>query len=348
MMKNLVSFIIPLYNGKEYLANTISVIEKVNNNKEIIVVDDGSTDGSDEYCDEIKKKYSNVKIIRTENGGIFSARNVGIKNANGEYIVFIDQDDYIDATQMDNCIDLIRTKDLDAVLWSCMYDCNGTTSYCDEVREDCIVERKEIEDELIPALLFRESSQYTSFLGHVWAGIYSAELIKNNNIKFKRIVDYEDDQLFVYDILLHSKAIGFKKEAAYFWVTNPESYSHGRRRIDDIQERYERYFSHLIELYRTNVNKPNDSVIEELSVFGFQFTFCETIRNFGISLKKDDYSQIKNIERRKEYRDAIRSKSKHIREKRFKIYLLLSKLGLTRISLLCTSLYFRRRGRKQG
>lgn len=340
-MIDIVSFIIPLYNGREYINNTVNIIQQVNNKKEIIIIDDGSTDGSEEYCDELKKKYSNVVVYRTENQGIYSARNKGIEKANGQYIIFIDQDDYINASNMDRCIDFVRANKLDVTLWSCMYDRDGIISFCDEVKKDCIIDRNKIERDLIPALIYRTSSVYTSFLGHVWAGVYSTELIKKNKIKFKRFVDYEDDQLFVYDILLNAKSIGLLKVPVYYWVTNPHSYSHGRRRIDDIDKKYERYFLYLKNNYCHYVDDHNIGFLKDLEVFGHQFTFCETIRNFGISPQKGDYDILRGLEYRDDYHNSIKMKPVHISDKRFRMYLILSRLGLTRISLLCTNVFFK-------
>ena len=91
-----ISVVVPVYNVKKYLEKSFeSIIEQKYENLEIILVDDESTDGSGELCDELATKDSRVKVCHKTNGGISSARNYGILKATGDYILFVDSDDYI-------------------------------------------------------------------------------------------------------------------------------------------------------------------------------------------------------------------------------------------------------------
>ena len=93
----LISVIIPVYNVEEYLHYAIESLEKqIYKNFEIILVNDGSTDDSGKLCDEYSEKYSNVRVFHKENGGLSDARNYGVKKANGEFITFLDPDDYLE------------------------------------------------------------------------------------------------------------------------------------------------------------------------------------------------------------------------------------------------------------
>ena len=96
-MKNVkISVIIPVYNVIDFLKECLgSVLNQTYKNLEIILVDDGSTDGSSQICDEYKKKDRRIQVIHKENGGLSDARNAGIKIAQGEYFSFIDSDDWI-------------------------------------------------------------------------------------------------------------------------------------------------------------------------------------------------------------------------------------------------------------
>lgn len=92
------SIIIPVFNIEKYIAKCIeSILDQTYKDYEIIIVDDGSTDSSGKICDDFSKKYSNIKIIHKKNGGLSSARNVGIKEAMGEYLMFIDGDDFLNS-----------------------------------------------------------------------------------------------------------------------------------------------------------------------------------------------------------------------------------------------------------
>ena len=91
-----ISVIVPVYNVRKYLKKAIySIINQKYRNLEIILVDDGSTDGSGEICDEFKKIDDRIVVYHKENGGLSSTRNYGMKKATGDYVIFIDSDDYI-------------------------------------------------------------------------------------------------------------------------------------------------------------------------------------------------------------------------------------------------------------
>lgn len=112
-MKPLVSIIIPVYNVEEFLERCLdSVVNQSYRNIEIILVNDGSTDASLEICKKYYNKYSTlIRIVNKENGGLSSARNSGIKSANGAFICFIDSDDYVDEKYVEILLDnIIRTN----------------------------------------------------------------------------------------------------------------------------------------------------------------------------------------------------------------------------------------------
>ena len=97
MKEELISVVIPVYNVKKYLKKCLeTVVNQTYSNLEIILVDDGSTDGSEKICDEYATQYNNVSVIHKKNGGLSSARNAGIDVAKGKYIGFIDSDDFVD------------------------------------------------------------------------------------------------------------------------------------------------------------------------------------------------------------------------------------------------------------
>ncbi|SFC74245.1 glycosyltransferase family 2 protein [Butyrivibrio sp. YAB3001] len=110
------SVIIPVYNVKDYLNACIdSILEQSYKNFEIILVDDGSTDGSETICDEYSKKYNNIYVYHKQNGGQSSARNIGVEHANGTYFIFVDSDDFIATNTLEmfkERIDQLTTVDV--------------------------------------------------------------------------------------------------------------------------------------------------------------------------------------------------------------------------------------------
>lgn len=109
-MKDLVSIIIPVYNVEQYLEKSVmSVIQQTYPYFEVILVDDGSTDRSAALCHELASQHAQIRVVHKENGGLSSARNEGLKFATGEYIVFLDSDDYVDEDYVSYLYDLIQT-----------------------------------------------------------------------------------------------------------------------------------------------------------------------------------------------------------------------------------------------
>ena len=97
VVEYILSVIIPVYNISKYLNVCIgSVIQSVTEQSEIILVDDGSTDGSSDICDDYALKYSNISVIHKKNGGLVSARKAGARGASGKYLTFVDGDDFVD------------------------------------------------------------------------------------------------------------------------------------------------------------------------------------------------------------------------------------------------------------
>ena len=132
-MNKKVSVIIPVFNGAEWIEACLgSVLRQSYANLEVIMVDDGSTDRTIEVCQKIQKMDRRILIVRKENGGVSSARNAGLKKSNGKHVFFLDADDYIDKTVIENLVYETTKK-------------NGVVSSMVEVDDDfskVILERK--------------------------------------------------------------------------------------------------------------------------------------------------------------------------------------------------------------
>ena len=112
----LISVIIPVYNVEDYLHYAIESLEKQTyKNFEIILVNDGSTDDSGKLCDKYSEKYSNVRVFHKENGGLSDARNFGVQKAEGEFITFLDPDDYLEAYSLELLADIQEKHNCDIV-----------------------------------------------------------------------------------------------------------------------------------------------------------------------------------------------------------------------------------------
>lgn len=209
MKNNLISVIIPVYNNEQYLSRCIdSVINQTYKNLEIILVDDGSTDNSGKICDEYALKDNRIKVIHKENGGVSSARNVGLDIAKGEYIGFVDSDDYIE-------------KDMYEFLYNLILNNNVDISCCNKFDFN---NNKYLPDRSFPKeglLSLNEILQDKAFGLHIVIKLFDKNLIKN--IRFNENLTIGEDLLFCFDIIKRSKKTIFKNTAKYYYFNNTNS-----------------------------------------------------------------------------------------------------------------------------
>ena len=118
----LISIIVPVYKAEKYLHKCVdSLLEQTFTDFEILLVDDGSPDKSGEICDEYAEKDSRIRVFHKENGGVSSARNLALDNAKGEFVMFLDSDDWLDNVCLDVCINTINDNVLDVLQFGFMY-----------------------------------------------------------------------------------------------------------------------------------------------------------------------------------------------------------------------------------
>ncbi|MCL2280811.1 glycosyltransferase [Candidatus Saccharibacteria bacterium] len=209
----LVSVLLPAYNVEKYIAECLdSIIAQTYQNIEIIIVDDGTPDKAGEIADEYAKKDSRIMVIHKENGGLSTARNVGLDNAKGEYVIFVDSDDIIAPTFVEYMVGLIENMNTNI----------GASLYCyDEYNDDKPIENDHFQlwppekaIEGIYAWFFRES---------VWNKIYRRSLIEENKLRFRTELLSAEGMTFNIMTFQHSGpvAVGLKK--LYLQRFNPDS-----------------------------------------------------------------------------------------------------------------------------
>lgn len=167
------SIIIPIFNGKHFLAEAMENVLKMRCSKEILLIDDGSKDGSYEYCKENWGERTDVRIFSRGHGGITATRNYGLEQANGKWLLFADQDDVVAAETVDKVICWAEQEQLDTVIWSTerLYE-DGTTKPCDTVKffKNQILTGASVRNELASDMLMNTDNRYVSYLGHLWGG----------------------------------------------------------------------------------------------------------------------------------------------------------------------------------
>lgn len=187
-----ISIIVPIYKVQDYLDECIeSIINQTYSNVEVILVDDGSPDRCPQMCDEWAKRDSRIRVIHKKNGGLSSARNAGLDVANGEYISFVDSDDFICSDALQNLYDRIKDDKSIGITSGLVYRYqDGFTS---NFKDEWICSREIV----IPAsdFLLETMSQKTSYT--VWNKLYRREVIGNTRFREGR---NNEDTLFMYDL----------------------------------------------------------------------------------------------------------------------------------------------------
>lgn len=224
----MVSVIVPVYNVKPYIKKCVSsLINQTIHDIEIILVDDGSTDGSGEMCDVYAKKHTNIKVIHKENGGLGSARNVGIKAAQGKYIGFVDSDDYVSMKMYGTLLDLIVYNDADCAY--CEFTRFWNDQPCVQENEKCDIRVYSEKDILNAYLLDRIGCAPTvkedcTYGASVCLGLFRKNLILENKIEFvSEKVFIAEDMIFDINLIPKCKKIVHTNEKLYFYRFNPNS-----------------------------------------------------------------------------------------------------------------------------
>ena len=220
-----VSIIVPIYNVEKYLSQCLdSIIGQTYSNIEIILIDDGSTDNSPQICDEYAKQDGRIRVIHKENSGASSARNLGLKTAKGEYLAFMDPDDWLDLNTIEFCIKRIQENDLDIIRFNYVREYadkslpKANTFLQEKVYNmaDCKTILRQtvglVEKEL-------QNPENLNFLSSVCFGIYRKEIIDVNGLEFYDIrkIGAFSDGLFNINYLLHVKKFQFINEYFYHY-----------------------------------------------------------------------------------------------------------------------------------
>ena len=296
MRNPLISIIIPVYNTKQYLQECIeSVINQTYTNLEIIAIDDGSTDGSGQILDEYGKSDSRIKVIHKENAGVSAARNTGLDIAAGDYIGFVDSDDYCATDMFEQLVKTAMTESADAVVCAFIGDKKNTASSLMTFNG-------------IEAIV--EIQKATIFMGHLHNKLLKKELV--SNIKLDEQITILEDILFLnYALMQAGKVVYINKELYYYRenmqsaLRNPQfkpSYLTRIAASEEIVRFFEKYLPD--SLYWANKNLLNSYffVIDKISCSSNSKEYKKELKNAVQMYKKlfdrsylDDLSKVSKL-----------------------------------------------------
>ena len=199
----LVSVIIPVYNVKDYLSRCVdSVLSQTYNNLEIWLVDDGSTDGCSEICDEYVKNDERIRVIHKENGGLSDARNAALDAMKGDYLMFVDSDDFIHKDMISSLISILKDHDADMVFCDMI---EGQESVFPPDDPNNIKKTEQFDKENRYDLLYNE--KYRHIADTAWGKLYKKEVYQD--IRFPKGKIHEDEFVIHHVLSKCSKIVYF-------------------------------------------------------------------------------------------------------------------------------------------
>lgn len=215
----LISIIVPVYNVEKYLYRCIdSILKQTYENFELILIDDGSPDMCPSICDFCAQTDSRIKCIHKLNGGVSSARNVGIDIAKGDYVVFVDSDDWIEDNYLEKLIPYLPGKDM---LFYGASVLNSEGDLLNNLKLENLDSNGSSYAKVLDCLL------KTEVFGHTCMMMIRKELIVNSSIRFRTNINIHEDFIFACECLLHSKSIATRTDTPYNYI----QYSTGRHTL---------------------------------------------------------------------------------------------------------------------
>ena len=339
MKNSKISIIVPVYNVEKYLKECIeSLINQTYKDLEILLIDDGSKDNSGKICDEYANKDKRIKVIHQENSGVSKTRNYGIELATGDYVMFVDSDDWLEENTCELLIKEIKTQNKDMIIFN----------FCKEFENKCIrnANYQNISDDFdikkIQAKILAPTMNVPGIAGKGYSlavnKIILKDVIKNNRFLFEGKKSVYEDGLFYYLLLENKIKIGFLNEYLYHYRIIPSSLSHS----------YNKDIFEINDIIVKNINNQrnnhkNDSYYDESFAIRKMLNIIYVISlNINTKINKKNIlykrKQIKQELEKAVYRDIYTTIRINNLDKKLKIYYLLFRYKMYFMILIVNTL----------
>ena len=285
------SVIVPAYNVERFLPRCIeSLLKQSYSNLEIIIVDDGSTDKTGDIAEGYAEKYDHIRCIHKENGGLYNARNMGLKYSKGEYVVFFDSDDWVETNVIKDNLKCLIQNDVKVVVWGYYADfANESENVIKSVRvasKDILCKKNQNPQVLLETNILGLS-------GYAWNKMYSVDFLKEGKFTFQKGLSLVEDIVFNVPILLAAGKVYF----------NSNTYTHymqrGRVTLGN------RYYDNFLELKLLACDKRKELLIgfgldkqiaEKVLWENYFYSYVSTIRMINRQEKLDKKKKRKMTE----------------------------------------------------
>ena len=222
----LISLIVAVYNVGEYLPRCIeSIQQQTYSDLEILLVNDGSTDNSEEICNRYARIDNRIKVINKENGGLTSARKAGFEKARGDYLAFLDGDDYLENNYVEALFSCLKEKQSDIAICSYYLDCNGEQIPKKILHLKSCLHSEEYARELILPSIYPMREDQTQIPNFMWLRLFARKVISDDCFVSEREV-YTEDLFFNSEAYLKCDKVSIVDVPLYHYCMNASSLTH--------------------------------------------------------------------------------------------------------------------------
>ena len=308
--RNLISVIVPAYNCEPYVEQCITSIQRQSvGNIEIIIIDDGSKDNTLALCEGIRRSDSRIKIVPKTNEGVSTARNDGIAMATGDFIAFVDADDYVASDIFAPMQKKMHDHDADICLSNFFIDSDGVITDKTSFPKEIILNGKnEITKSMIIPMLGGTALGIhdDSIPGYLFTGLYRASVIRKYNLRFVPSLRIGEDLLFNLRFLQRAECCVCLNHAGYFYRQSKSSATRGYR--TELWEKCKALQAEKTKFLKDNNLSGKDidlrvgCILAEFALICIENEITHALAN-GIG---DKIKKISSIFRDKEVLDAVR------------------------------------------
>ena len=244
-----ISVIIPIYNAEKYLDRCInSILKQSVSNFQVVLINDGSTDISLSICYKYAKRHNNIVVFSKTNGGVSSARNKGIELAEGEYLGFVDPDDWVHEDMYFDLYNIAKENNTNIVLCNYINKHIERDELITDFENSVIEDKKFIIKSLIPGMISPDSlnSNTNAIKGSVWRMLVKRQFIENKNIRFNEGIPLMEDLLFLISALLNVEKISLSN--SHYYIYNNQEETEGNKYRHDYYEIVKKVYYRLENL----------------------------------------------------------------------------------------------------
>lgn len=245
----LVSVLVPVYNAEKYIKKCLdSICNQSLKDYEVVIIDDGSTDDSGAICDAYAERYKNVNVYHKENQGLISARIDGIKNARGEYLTFVDADDWIGKDFLEILFNNIEIYNADLVVSGCIQERKDVSIECINAFRSGVYNKQQLVTEIYPKMLCYNTFYKFGILPYVWNKIYKKRLLIECYKDIDASIYDGEDVAVVYLYLLKCERLVILDESKYHYRIHNASMTVNKK--DNYYENVSKLYLHLDKAFR--------------------------------------------------------------------------------------------------